>query len=197
VANRHLRLETGLFALTLTLVGAGCAGSQPKQSGEGDNFDQPPPNKESASPSASPSGSASADPTEGPVKWSNKASPKEDPLTEDQKAQMEIALRRGGEKASNCGSVVPDAKQGEGEVKVTFDGKKGRAVDVSVGPPWAGTPAEACIKRSFIGEIIVPFEGELEVPYTVKIGGKAEPAGKDAKGKDAKGKDAKGKDKKK
>ena len=38
------------------------------------------------------------------------------------------------------------------------------------GPPWAGTSMESCIQRSFVGEIIVPFEGDpLEVPYDVKI----------------------------
>ncbi len=95
---------------------------------------------------------------------------------------MEIALRRGGDKAANCASVVPDAARGEGEVKVTFDGKKGRAIDVQVGPPWAGTEAESCIKRSFVGEIIVPFEGQLEVPYTVKLAPKAGAPDKPAKG---------------
>jgi hypothetical protein len=104
--------------------------------------------------------------------------PTEDELTPDQKAQMEIALRRGGEKAANCAKVVPDGPRGEGEVKVTFDGKKGRAVDVAVGPPWAGTEMESCIKRSFVGEIIVPFDGELEVPYTVKLPAKPEEPGK-------------------
>ena len=59
-------------------------------------------------------------------------------------------------------------------MKVTFDGKKGRATDVAVGPPWAGTETESCIKRAFVGEIIVPFDGELEVPYTVKLPAKAE-----------------------
>ncbi len=104
--------------------------------------------------------------------------PTEDELTPDQKAQMEIALRRGGEKAANCAKVVPDGPRGEGEVKVTFDGKKGRATDVAVGAPWAGTEMESCIKRSFVGEIIVPFDGELEVPYTVKLPAKAEDPGK-------------------
>lgn len=138
------------------------------------------------SPGASPSGSASAD---EPVKWSNKVSNKErdDSLTEDQKAQMEIALRRGGEKASHCISVAADAKPGEGEVKVTFDGKVGKATEVSVGPPWAGIPlVESCIKRSFIGEYIVPFEGSLEVPYTVKLVAKDAPADPKKDAKDAK-----------
>jgi hypothetical protein len=172
VVERHLRLVGALF-VSIALSAAACAGSQTTPNGEEKAG-------ETATPASSASASASAD--EPPPKWNSKPSPKEDPLTEDQKAQMEIALRRGGDKAANCASVVADAKPGEGEVKVTFDGKKGRATDVAVGAPWAGTPTEACIKRAFIGEIIVPFEGELEVPYTVKIGGKAEPAKDPKKG---------------
>lgn len=113
------------------------------------------------------------------MKWSNKVSNNErdDSLTNDQKAQMEIALRRGGDKAAQCISVASDAKPGEGEVKVTFDGKIGKATDVVVGPPWAGLPlVESCIKRSFIGEYIVPFSGTLEVPYSIKLVAKEAPA---------------------
>jgi hypothetical protein len=116
--------------------------------------------------------------TDAPAATDVQPPPAEDALTPDQKAQMEIALRRGGEKAANCAKVVPDGPRGEGEVKVTFDGKKGRATDVTMGPPWAGTEMESCIKRSFVGEIIVPFDGELEVPYTVKLPAKAEDPGK-------------------
>jgi hypothetical protein len=169
---------THRFLLALAaLAAAGCGAAQPKQSGDENNFDQ--------TPSASGSGSASAD--EAP-KWSDKASrqvksAKDDDLNEAQKEQMEIALRRGGDKAANCERVVPGTAKGEGEVKVTFDGKKGRATDVAVGAPWAGTDAEQCIKRAFVGEIIVPFEGELEVPYTVRVGPK------DAKDADKGGKD--------
>jgi hypothetical protein len=93
----------------------------------------------------------------------------EDKLTKDQKEQMEVALRRGGDKAANCSSVVPDSPTGEGEVKVTFDGDKGRATQAVVGNPFAGTSVETCIQRAFVGEIIVPFSGSLEVPYTVKL----------------------------
>ena len=107
---------------------------------------------------------------------------------------MEIALRRGGDKAANCASVVPDGPKGEGEVTVTFDGKKGRSIKATVGPPFAGTAMEACIARSFVGEIVVPFDGDLEVPYTVKVGVKG---GAATDSKDAKDKDAKNKDKKK
>jgi hypothetical protein len=169
VIHQFLRLEHGLALLAwLTLGAAGCGAADSK-----DNFDQTllaqangtaPPDK----PKESDQGSVSDS--------------KPDDLNADQKAQMEIALRRGGDKAANCGSVVPDAQRGEGEVKVTFDGKKGRAVDVQVGAPWAGTPAESCIKRAFVGEIIVPFEGQLEVPYTVKIAAKGDP-GKSVKKK--------------
>jgi hypothetical protein len=181
VGHRSFRVEHGLALLALTgLVGltggaiAACAGA-------------PPQDDLAALAATVPVPTASADPD---GKWNDKASakgsssPKDDDLNDAQKEQMEIALRRGGDKAGNCGSVVPDAARGEAEVKVTFDGKKGRAVDVAVGPPWAGTDAEGCIKRAFIGEIIVPFDGQLEVPYTVKIGAK----GDAAKGKDAKGK---------
>jgi hypothetical protein len=95
-------------------------------------------------------------------------------LSTDQRQQMEIALRRGGEKAAKCVDVVADAKGGEGEVKVLFDGTKGRVTEATVGAPWAGTPVESCIRRSFVGEIIMPFDGEpLEVPYTVKLQSKA------------------------
>jgi hypothetical protein len=177
VTHRFLRLEHRLARLawpTLTLMlggGAavtGCGAAEPK-----DNFDQ--------TLLAQANGTA---PTDTP-KESERSSAKDakaDDLNDDQKAQMEIALRRGGDKAANCGSVVPDTARGEAEVKVTFDGKKGRAVDVQVGAPWAGTDAESCIKRAFVGEIIVPFEGQLEVPYTVKIVAKGSP-GKGSKKK--------------
>lgn len=170
MAQPNLRLGTVIFLVCCGGLAA-CGASQAKTDD----------NALDTTPSASPSGGASADDT---PKWSNKPSPKEDEaLTEDQKAQMEIALRRGGEKAANCATVVPDAKTGEGEVKVTFDGKKGRAVEVAVGAPWAGTAAESCIKRSFVGEIIVPFEGNLEVPYTVKLPARPEVEDPKAKGK--------------
>ena len=156
----HRILRNSGLALVALIV-AGCGASQTPANGEE--------NAAEATPSSSASASASAEAT---PKWSDKASnkQKDDDLNEAQREQMEIALRRGGDKAANCTSVVPTAAKGEGEVKVTFNGKKGRATDVSVGPPWAGTDAEGCIKRAFIGEIVVPFDGTLEVPYTVKVG---------------------------
>lgn len=143
----------------IILAAAACSGAKPKQAGEDYNFDQ------ATSDEAAPAETGSSDATD------TSASPDGgDGLNADQKKQMEIALRRGGDKAANCAEVVPDAPTGEGEVKVVFDGQKGRVTDVLVGPPFAGTPAEACVKRAFVGEIVLPFEGEpLEVPYTVKL----------------------------
>lgn len=175
--THRILLKSGLALVALIV--AGCGASQTPANGEE--------NASEATPSASASASASAEAT---PKWSDKASNKEkdDDLNEAQRTQMEIALRRGGDKAANCTSVVPTAAKGEGEVKVTFNGKKGRATDVAVGAPWAGTDAEQCIKRAFIGEIIVPFEGELEVPYTVRLGPKEADKGDKDKGKADKGK---------
>lgn len=160
------RRERSLYLASLFATAAlvGCAGAPPKQ--EEATFLQ------ADVPAATTTDTAAA-PEAKPAS--------QDELTADQKAQMEIALRRGGEKAANCAKVVPDGPRGEGEVKVMFDGKKGRATDATVGPPWAGTDVESCIKRSFVGEIIVPFEGELEVPYTVKLPPKPEEPGKAGK----------------
>lgn len=156
----------------LALLVMGCSGAPPKQASDENNFEQTP--------------SGPAESTPAPSSDEGSGSEESGGLNPEQKQQMEVALRRGGDKAANCTEVVPDAPTGEGEVKVVFDGQKGRATDVIVGPPWAGTPAEACIKRAFIGEIVLPFEGEpLEVPYTIKLPAKkgaAAPA-KDAKDK--------------
>ena len=162
--HRFLRLDRELALLALAaLTLCACGAAEPK-----DSFDQ--------ALLAQANGTAPAPETPKTSDSSPTSDAKEDDLNDAQKTQMEIALRRGGDKAANCFRVVEGAVAGEGEVKVTFDGKKGRAVDVSVGAPWAGTAVESCIKRSFIGEIIVPFEGQLEVPYTVKLGAKADPA---------------------
>lgn len=169
------RLERAFApALLLAAFVAGCGGMTPVP-------ENPPTNTPETPATATPTT------TEAPKKEA-KASADEGGLNREQREQMEIALRRGNDKAKNCTTVVPGAPSGEGEVKVVFDGTKGRISDVLVGPPFAGTPAEACIKRSFIGEIVLPFEGELEVPYSVKLPpGPAEAAAKDAKGKDVKG----------
>jgi hypothetical protein len=91
-------------------------------------------------------------------------------LNAAQKEQMEVVLKRGGDAAATCSEGVPDGKGGAGEVKVLFDGQKSRITEVTVGAPWAGTSMEACIKRSFVNQIIIPFDGDpLEVPYDLKI----------------------------
>ena len=127
-------------------------------------------------------GSGTETPTGEPAGGGTEAAPAKEEgvggLSEDQKKQMEIALRRGGEKAAHCGEVVADAPKGKGEVQVTFDGQKGRITEVEVGSPWAGTPAEACIKRAFVGEIVMPFDGDaMVVPYGVELGAKKDAAG--------------------
>src|SRR5262249_33799365 len=128
-------------------------------------------------PSAAPSSASSAP--------SAKDSTPEARLNEDQKAQMEVALRRGAAKVEHCDEVVANCPLGESEVQVVFDGQKGKVTDVLVtSPPFAGTPAEACIKRSFVNEIIMPFDGDpINVPFTIKITGANTPAGDKAKKK--------------
>jgi hypothetical protein len=176
---------TPQLILLLAAVLSGCAGAKPKQVGEDDNFSATPTSTATDSTEeASPSVKPTAEPKET---WApSPREPETGGLTQDQKAQMEIALRRGGEKAANCATVVPDAPRGEGKVKVLFDGKKGRCIDATVGAPFAGTPVESCIKRAFVGEFIVPFEGQLEVPYTIKLAPKS--AEEPDKAKDGKGK---------
>lgn len=112
-------------------------------------------------------------PTEGTTSGEPAAPAPDEPksrLNPLQKEQMDVAIRRGQSKAAQCSDVVATAPSGEGEVQVVFDGVKGRVSDVIVGAPFATTPIEACIKRSFIGEIIMPFDGEpITLPSTVKI----------------------------
>src|SRR3954467_15963673 len=126
-ANVAFRSTQHLILLVAVAALYGCGGAPPTQTGPED-FGA---SRENGGASSSDT-PAPAD-TDNP-KWSSKPSPAVSTdtgsLTEDQKAQMEIALRRGGEKSANCASVVPDGPRGEGEVKVLFDGKKGRCVDV-------------------------------------------------------------------
>lgn len=151
----------GTVAILIALADLGCGSQPPRQANDENNFDQTP-----TGASSDTGEGYTAPPSEGGGK-----------LTEEQEAQMLVALKRGGEKSAQCADVVPGAPTGEGEVQVLFDGQKGRVTDAVVGPPFAGTPVESCIKRSFVGEIIVPFEGEPKsVPYTVKLSDKKAPA---------------------
>ncbi len=171
----HHRARAFQLALLITITSVGCAGAPPKQVGDDNNFDQ--------TPTGPVADDSAADSSDSPP--SDEAT-EADALNTEQRAQMEVALRRGGDKAAQCSSVVADAPSGEGEVKVLFDGGKSRITDVTVGAPFAGTPAEACIKRSFIGEIVLPFEGKLEVPYTVKLPPKKAEGATDDKSKGTK-----------
>lgn len=152
----------------LTLVSSIAAfavacGGAPKQVGDENSWDAPPP-KKTENTSDSSGGSS----VEEPTKWTGASEPKK--LNEDQEKQISIALTRGEKKAANCSQVVDNAPTGEGEVKVTFDGKIGKATDAEVLPPFAGTPVETCIKRSFIGEYCLPFEGEpLVRKHAIKL----------------------------
>ena len=155
-----LRPSIPQLTLGLSLALSACAGAAPKQVGDENSFDQTP-TKTPSETSETDTGSSDSAP-----------SPSEDEgkLNEEQIKQMEVALRRGGSKASNCSTVVPDAPTGEGDVDVTFDGKIGKVTEVEVGAPFAGTPAESCIKRSFIGEYCLPFDGDPKVvKYKVKL----------------------------
>jgi hypothetical protein len=143
------------LALTLAVAASMSAcGGAPKQVGDENNWDAQSSPKSTSDSTDSGSGSA----VEEPAKWTGAAEPMK--LNEDQEKQISIALTRGEKKAANCSQVVDNAPTGEGAVKVTFDGKIGKATDAEVLAPFAGTPVETCIKRSFVGEYCLPFEGE-------------------------------------
>lgn len=144
-------------ALALATLVSAC-GAPPKQFGDDNSWETKPAKSSSdSSDTTSTSGSSSSDAPEK-EKWTGAAAPMK--LNEDQEKQMSIALTRGEKKAANCTQVVDNAPTGEGVVKVTFDGKIGKAVDAEVLAPFAGTAVETCIKRSFVGEYCLPFEGE-------------------------------------
>jgi hypothetical protein len=94
----------------------------------------------------------------------------EQKLSTEEKEYMAIALKRGGQKAARCAEAMGVVFSGEGEVKVVFDGKKGRITDAILGAPFADSPVAGCIRRAFIGEIVLPFDGEaIQVPYRVVL----------------------------
>jgi len=171
VDHRALRLGSVAFVVSTFALFA-CSGSQPKQAGGADDFGA---TRDSA-PGSTPSAGGDMPPASSGETATGAGSGDAGRLNKEQKDQVDIALRRGGSKAVQCPDVVPNGPSGDAAVKVTFDGKKGRAVDASVGPPFAGTPIEACIKRAYIDEIVLPFDGgPLEMSTTVKIAAKAAP----------------------
>jgi hypothetical protein len=148
------------LALSLGLSLAACGGGEKKDADVPGNDPKP-----------DSTGGAPKDPPPPPPEKKTGV----DALSADQKKQLEIALKRGGEGSAHCPDVVEGTKSGEGDVKVTYDGSSGRVSEVVVPPPWAGTPAESCIKKAFSKEVVMPFEGKLEVPYTIKLTSKAPP----------------------
>lgn len=123
-----------------------------------------------------------------------KAPPPEEPkkdgeIDQNTQEQIKVALRRGGEKAAQCNAVTNSNVVGEGEVEILVDGKIGKVIDAKVGAPFAGTSVEACIKRSFIDEYALPFEGQLTLPYKITLTenkNAVDPKKKDPKKKDPK-----------
>ena len=86
-------------------------------------------------------------------------------LSSDAIAEFEIALGRGETKAKNCFQTFPkeawaDAR-GAVKLNVVFDGKKGRIVEATLQAPYASTEIAGCLRRAFIGEIVLPFDGEI------------------------------------
>lgn len=174
-----MTLRSSVFQLVVGLALASavvaCGGDQKRTYAE-EGWDKPPakPSESESSSSSTSDSSSKGDGTEE-TKWTGAAEPTK--LNEDQIKQMEIALKRGSTKAANCATVVENAPTGEGTVDVTFDGKIGKITEVEVGPPFAGTAVESCIKRSFIGEYCLPFDGDPKVVhYKVKLPAKAAPA---------------------
>ncbi|MDI3286532.1 hypothetical protein [Polyangium sp. 15x6] len=160
------------LGLSISILLVACGGAQPKQAGDDSTWEKPP---AKATEESTPKEEAPAGDTGEDTKWTGAAEPAK--LNEDQIKQMEIALKRGQTKAANCATVVENGPTGEGPVSVTFDGKIGKITDVEVGAPFAGTPVEQCIKRSFIGEYCLPFDGEPKVvQYKVNLPAKAAPA---------------------
>jgi hypothetical protein len=87
-------------------------------------------------------------------------------LNSDVVAQFEISLRRGETKAKNCFQTLPVTARGPVKLSVVFDGNRGRIIETVVQAPYADTVVTACLRRAFIGEIILPFDGE---PRTVMV----------------------------
>lgn len=159
MSNVRLRFPLAIPLVTAALFG--CGASTPRHQGQENAFDTTPTEQP-------PAGTADLRPDAD-------ASVDEHGFTDDQKAQMQVALRRGGAKASQCVNVVANAPRAEGEVKVKFDGQIGRAVDVEVPPVFSQTPRlEDCIKNAFMHEYVMRFDGELIVPFSLKLAPKAQ-----------------------
>jgi len=174
--SRALIVVLGV-GMALGSFGAGCKSAPPKQAGDEDAFTAPEGGKSDIDQPGL------TDPSNNLGKGTSSDTPTTpDPLgmeglDEDQKAQFKVALRRGKDKAAQCPGVVKGAPSGKGEVQVTFDGQKGRATDAAVGSPFSGTDVESCIKKSFVGEVVLPFDGKARmVSQEVELKASAPPA---------------------
>jgi hypothetical protein len=94
----------------------------------------------------------------------------DDVLKFDEEA-AEIVLERSRRKAVHCSSVAPETPQTEGEVYVTFDGPKGRSVEVKLSVDFqvGSDQGQQCIKNAFMGEYIPPFEGNKTITYKLDL----------------------------
>ena len=154
----------------------GCGAAQPKQQGEENAFDTTRSGKvlvdsvDVHSPSDPPSKSGKPTADSQDARPQVEALASERGFTDDQKAQLQVALRRGAAKAAQCVSVVANAPHADGEVKVKFDGQVGRAVDVDIPSVFSETPRLGdCIKNAFMHEYVMRFDGTLVVPFVVKL----------------------------
>ncbi len=138
-----------ILALLLPCVVIGCAGTPP------------PDDDEISIPLTDTTVTAKAPP---PIET---AAPGE--ISQETKDQIKVALRRGGEKSAQCNKAANANVVGEGTVDVLVDGKIGKVIDATVGAPFAGTAVEECIKRAFINEYALPFEGQLTIPYSITL----------------------------
>jgi len=170
------RLVRVALGLSTTFVFVACGGA-PQQANNEYGWEKQDLKKggdSSSSGGSSNAGSSGAGDGTDETKWTGAAEPTK--LNQEQEEQMKVALKRGGTKAANCSAVVENGPTGEGKVEITFDGKIGKVTEVNVLPPFAGTAVETCIKRAFVGEYCLPFEGDPKVvTYTVKLPSKAAP----------------------
>jgi len=145
----------GLATISLLLLG-GCAG-KPKQVGDPKTPD-----------GTEPKGDVEQTELGGTVK--DPDVPGLNGANFDQEA-ADVLLKRGGRKAAECTKVVPGMPTGEFSVDVVFDGKKGKIVDVQLGAGLGGASdlGQQCVKNSFIGEFIQPFDGTKTVSYSLTL----------------------------
>lgn len=92
-----------------------------------------------------------------------KPKPKEptwrDGLSNEQIDHVVEALDRGRTKARVCFTVFDSPSSEPVEAYVVVDGGKGFVAAADILEPYDGQPIESCLKRAFVGEAVLPFEG--------------------------------------